>query len=216
MSASKIITAPATEPVTVNEAKAHLRVEVSDDDSLITDMIKAARELVEQETNLALITQIWGLYLDRWTEVQSYVDAVDTRHWSGLSAYSATPYQQKGIELPKSPIISIDSIKLYADDDTFTTWDSSNYFLSHEIPATVYLRNGVADPTATRTKEGIVIQYQAGYGNATAVPYALKLAIKQILSSWYEKREDISEMTLDHVPNSVQRILSKFRTLRIC
>lgn len=214
---SKIVTPPSTEPVTLDEAKAHLRIEVAADDSLITDMIKAARELVEKETNLALITQTWGLYMDSWgTQNQSYAGYIETEHWSGLSGYSATPYKQKGIELPKSPIISIDSIKIYADDNSFTTFDSANYYLSNEFPAQVYLKNNVSPPAGTRVKDSIVIQYQAGYGNAGAVPFSLKIAIKQIVAGWYENREAFVVGTIsEELPLSVKRILSKFRTLRI-
>ena len=60
------IAAPVAEPVTLSEAKAHLRVSDTAEDTLITGLIKAAREEVEETTGLALITQDWRLYLDCW------------------------------------------------------------------------------------------------------------------------------------------------------
>ena len=60
------ISAPAAEPVTLAEAKAHLRVVDAVEDTLISGLIKAAREEVEAATGLALISQNWRLYLDCW------------------------------------------------------------------------------------------------------------------------------------------------------
>src|SRR5688500_11691380 len=61
---------PGTEPVTLDEAKAHLRVTTADDNTLITALIAAARQLVEDFTNRSLITQTWEWRLDAfpsWT-----------------------------------------------------------------------------------------------------------------------------------------------------
>ena len=54
---------PAGEPLTLAEAKPHLRVDLNDDDALITALISAAREQVEFLTGQRLITQTWELEL---------------------------------------------------------------------------------------------------------------------------------------------------------
>jgi len=59
---------PALEPVTVSEAKAHLRLEGSAEDILIGSLIVTSRLHVEAALGLALITQGWRLTLDRWPE----------------------------------------------------------------------------------------------------------------------------------------------------
>jgi uncharacterized phiE125 gp8 family phage protein len=55
---------PAAEPVTLAEAKAHLRLADSSEDDLLTGLIRAARQDVERATGMALIDQHWRLVLD--------------------------------------------------------------------------------------------------------------------------------------------------------
>lgn len=55
---------PVQEPVTLAEAKTHLRVTYTDDDALIAELITAARQWFEEQTYRALVTQTWDLKLD--------------------------------------------------------------------------------------------------------------------------------------------------------
>ncbi len=57
-------TAPTVEPVTLDEAKLHLKIDGADDNALITSLIIAARDLAERETSRVFITQTWHLYRD--------------------------------------------------------------------------------------------------------------------------------------------------------
>ncbi|QKE40358.1 MAG: phage head-tail connector protein [Ferrovum myxofaciens] len=60
----QLISGPVVEPVSLLEAKAHLRVDISDDDALISALIVAARMHAETVTRRALIAQSWKLVLD--------------------------------------------------------------------------------------------------------------------------------------------------------
>ena len=62
----ELIDPPATEPVTVAEAKAHARIDIDDDDAMVAALITAARQWVEDTTGRCLITQQWKLTLDNW------------------------------------------------------------------------------------------------------------------------------------------------------
>jgi uncharacterized phiE125 gp8 family phage protein len=64
--ALKLVTGPALEPVTLDEAKAQCRVDGSDEDTLITALILAAREYCQDFQNRAYITQVYDLWLDGW------------------------------------------------------------------------------------------------------------------------------------------------------
>src|SRR3954471_1677907 len=56
--------APAVEPLTLGEAKAFLRVDGTDDDMLIADLIVAVRMLAEGWLRRSLIGQSWQLAFD--------------------------------------------------------------------------------------------------------------------------------------------------------
>lgn len=60
----RLIAPPRTEPVTLEEAKLHLRVDGAEEDSLITALITAARQKAEEYTRRAFITQTWELAVD--------------------------------------------------------------------------------------------------------------------------------------------------------
>jgi len=60
----RLVTPPAMEPVTLEEAKLHLRIDRNEEDSLISALITAARQKTEEYTRRAFITQMWELALD--------------------------------------------------------------------------------------------------------------------------------------------------------
>jgi len=93
--------APAVEPLTLAEAKLHLRVEVTDDDVLIAQLIRAARQACEAYTNRTLVATIYELTLDAFpgeirlprpplVEVSSisYVDASGVDQTLGTDVYT--------------------------------------------------------------------------------------------------------------------------------
>ena len=59
-----LVTPPAEEPVSLTEAKLHLRVDFAEDDALITALITAARQAAETITGRQLVTARWKMTLD--------------------------------------------------------------------------------------------------------------------------------------------------------
>jgi uncharacterized phiE125 gp8 family phage protein len=94
--------APTTLPVTLQEAKDHLRVDVADDDGLITAQINAATSWVEEYTGRQLVTATYLLTLDCFP------------------LWNATP-----ITLPRPPAIAVTSITYTKTDETNATVDAA-------------------------------------------------------------------------------------------
>lgn len=164
---------PASEPVSLTEAKLHLRVEVSDDDALIAALITAAREYVEESARRALVTQTWRLSLSGWPGGNS-------------------------IELSRPPLQSVTSI-IYKDSaGASTTWAAANYLVDTDSePGRVVLAYGASWPSVTLYPSNpIQITYVAGYGAASAVPQRLRQAVLLLVGHWYENRESTISGTI--------------------
>ena len=111
----KRITDPASEPVTLAEAKLYMRVDNTDDDALITDLITAARTTCEHWLRKSLINQTWKIAFD----------------W-------AIP---GNVYLPMGPVASITSVVLFNQDGTSVTVDPTTYWLNAAQNAlTMYAR----------------------------------------------------------------------------
>lgn len=138
--ALRLVTPPSIEPLDLTTAKSHLRVDITDDDNLITTLIPAAREYCEAFQNRAYITQTWEMWLDSWPEGNE-------------------------IRIPRPPLQSVSSIKYYGTDDTEYTFDAANYFVDTESePGRVVLKYGKSWPTITlRPTNGICVTFIAGY-----------------------------------------------------
>ncbi len=163
--ALKLITAPSTYPVTLAEAKLHCRVDIADDDTLITALITAATEMAEQKTGRAIMTQTLELTLDAFPEA---------------------------FELTRVPVQSITSVKYYDTTGTQQTLSDTIYALdaaddfgfAHISP--VY---GGTWPTTRDQINAVAVRYVAGYADAASVPQSIKNWILLMVSTMYANRE---------------------------
>lgn len=186
--ALKRIAPPGSEPISLAEAKAHLRVDIDDDDALITGLIVAAREQAEHRTGRALITQVWELALDDFPEAE--------------------------IELPRVPASSIVSVK-YMDTSNLEQIVSSgsygldNYGIQHWIiPA-----DGFSWPSTNGGANNVRVQFVAGYGVPSEVPESIKAWIKLAIGTWYDRRAAAAELQSYELPQHfVDGLLDPYRT----
>lgn len=193
----RLISGPAGEPITLAEAKAHLRVTTDADDTLISLWIAAAREQVEGLTGRALLPQTWELRIDRF------------------------PGWRRSVELPIAPLLAVQSIAYSAVDGTLLTVDASGYDVLRSggpraMPGRILLMPGALWPVArARDMQAVRITYQAGYADAASVPAALRSAVLLLLGELYESREasiptrGASPQALSDNP-AVRRLLDPF------
>jgi hypothetical protein len=207
MSGLKIVTGPAATPVSRTEARNHLRLDDDVDDSLVRAYIQAATDWAENYTGRFLVSRTCQMMLDGARELESPL-------WEGMRTGPSNVAYLDHIELAAAPVISVESIKYYSDDDTQYTWAASNYFVdTFSEPAKVVLRDGGTYPTDLRAANGLEINFTAGYGsNPSAVPEAIKVAILQYIAFLYEHRGD-NEAGMQSPP-VLRALLDPYRVLR--
>lgn len=182
----QLISPPALEPITLADARAHLKVESDADDALITSLIAAARARAEWHTARAFITQDWILWLDRWPN-------------------------RNCIEIPLSPSQAITHLKTYAEDDTETVLDANLFSVDTASPhARVLLHQPL--PTPLRALNAIALHFTAGYGDtADSVPEPIRTAILHIIADLYTNRGDAHL----EPPQSALALLAPYRSLKL-
>ena len=182
--------APAAEPVTLAQVKAHLRISHGSEDDLIAELIRVAREEVERSTGLALIDQSWRLVLDRLP-----------RH--------AT------VNLFRHPVRAIISVTVYGADGEAVLVPGSDYQLDPlSRPARLHFEKA---PEAPHRMNGIEIDFSAGFGEAgTDVPDTLKRALILLVAHWYEFRAQIDpgDQPVSY-PAAYERLIAPYKLRRL-
>ncbi len=184
---------PALEPVSLEEVKAHLRIDHTDEDVLLAALVTAGRIHLETTLGLSFLTQQWILVLDQWPAQQS-------------------------VSLPLGPVQQITAITLYDEDDQASAIDSSSYALDAiSQPSRVVWRASISRPRPGRAYNGIEISLTTGFGsNAVDVPQPLRQAILLLVAHWYENREPVALATeIKEVPQMVSMLTNSYRRVRL-
>lgn len=207
MAGLTIVTAASANPISTTELRDYARIDDNVDTTLIASIIGAATKFCEEYTNRSFVTQTLRLSLDG-------INEYDQKIQDGFHTGAFQIFYNNFIEIPKPPLISVSSIKFFDDSDTESTWATSNYYIDNvSEPARVILRDGGAYPTDLRNANGIQVNYTAGYGAASAVPEAIRVAIMQYALNLYEHRGDDEKQgfgTGIKAPSLVQNLLAPF------
>ncbi len=181
---------PSAEPMTLAEIKTHLRLDSPEEDVLLTSLITTAREHLERETGLCLITQSWRLYLDRWPK-------------DGI------------VRIEKSPVRVIDAVTVYEADGAAVEVSLEDHLLDGEArPARLWLKN---PPAPGQSINGIEIDFSAGFGEAGAdVPDTLKRAMSIHIGHMFVFRGVISpDQQPAGIPDGYERLIAPYRRRRL-
>lgn len=186
-----LVTPPSVEPFLIAEAKLFLKVDVTDDDTFITDLVAGARKKAEEFLGQSLLTQTWDYYLDEFPRSSFWQDCA--------------------IVLPRYPVQSVTTIKYTDWLGNVVTVSSATYQvdLSSRVDGVprsprIYSVVGQSWPLATlRSLNGVEVRFVAGYGAAASnVPEHMRLALKQLVNLWYYNRDMIGQ-----IPEAIGNIL---------
>ena len=166
-------TGPAVEPLTVAEAKLHLRVDISDDDVFIGTLITAAREWVEA-------------YLDRTLITTQLI-------------LRAAEFPTEELELARPPMATAGTatavvITYTLADTTTATLSTALYRVDRtSTPGNVApIINGTWPSDVIEDANAVAVTYWAGYGPTSAsVPATIRHACLMLIGHWYESRSTV-------------------------
>ena len=195
-----IVTPPATE-LSLSTVKSYLRIDFTDDDTLLTSLIQSARERAEQYCNRAFITQTLEVYYDNI---------------------------EKNFTLPRAPIQSVGTVKLiYLDEVSVLTQNADYYVMGNmdkwiTLTATTYNLPPGFSPGDDLSRYHLDVTYTAGYGSSWSnVPMGIQEAIMKMAGVAYEVREDVAVTSrqgttgLTEIPNDAKSLLNAYRVVPI-
>lgn len=187
---SILLTAPAVEPLSLSEAKAYLRVEISDDDDVIGALIAGARSHVEAQTRRALITQSWRISADCWPD--------DGR-----------------LTILPAPLQTLTAARVYDFEGLAHDVDTQAFVLDKGASVLAFVPWAV--PAPGQVAAGIELDVTVGYGDAAAdVPEALRQAIRLLVAHWYENRGVVTTgPNFSPLPQSVAALIAPYRMLSL-
>lgn len=186
-----LITPPAAELITLDEAKQQVRRDDDDDNAILTRLIAVVMSHLDGIDGIlgrALIAQTWSQDFD---------------------SFPAGAILCLGL----APVISITGIDYFDTDNAAQTYDGANFSAFNRAKES-YVKLGYASswPSYYERDDAVTVTYQAGYGaTADKVPPAIKHAALMLLSHYYENREAVLTGTISaELPLGVMRLLRPF------
>jgi uncharacterized phiE125 gp8 family phage protein len=179
----KVTTAPVNEPWTLAEVKSYLKIDDSNEDSMINTLIKGARMVAESYLNQGLITQTVTEKLDRLGDPTIYLSV--------------------------SPVLAVSSFQYANSENTTATFAATDYVVdTFSKPARLNLGYGKTWPTLYGNINDVTITYTVGYGTeSSAVPFQIRQAILLMIADTYENRQDY----VRKLPTASQYLLDQYR-----
>ena len=195
----RLITEPTAEPITLEQARLHLRLDAEGspathpDDTLVEGLIKTAREYLDGDDGLlgrCLMTQTWELVMDQFPGCE--------------------------IRVPLPPLQSITSVKYDDLDGVEQTIASSNYIVDNVAknkPGWIVPIAAYAWPATLDRINGVRVRFVAGYGNAAQIPTPIIHAMYLWIGHLYGNREQVAPTNMQAIPFGVEALLANYRIM---
>lgn len=181
---ARLVTPAVDSVLTLAAAKVFLRVEGSDEDALITDLITSATAHIEQLTGRSICGQEWEL--------------------------SASSFTDEFL-LPNGPVRSVEAFTYEPGTGDPVAVDAGLYEVDLvSDPARVLRRSGAVWPNPASSASAVKISYLAGY---EAVPAPLRQAVLLLVGHWYTNREAVVTGTIaTEIPLGVDQLIHNYRS----
>jgi len=185
----RLSSAPTLTPVSVAEAKEHLRIDSSftADDTYIETLISVATLAAENYTNLALMEQTFILDIDAFPD-----------YFNLLKGTLRT--------------LTVNSITYKDESNASQTLAASNYVADGSIkPARIYYTPDASIPSTFEIPNAVNVTFTLGFTAASQVPAPIKQAILLMIGTYYETRQTVSDRTYKEIPQSAEYLLMPYR-----
>jgi hypothetical protein len=199
-----VTVAPAEEPITISDVKAHTRITDTADDVSLNAFIRGARSTIESRCGAKLITQTCKLVCNNWLDLRRF---------------------------PIYPLQSITAITYLDENQVEQTLDPTVYSVTTGREPTIYLNSGKSwpaiynaysenwtgiphfgYPTSSTARDAIRVTGVFGFGSSAQVPDDIKLAMYLLIGGWNENRESLGSHYLVELPQGVQSLLADYQS----
>ena len=191
MRAYKVVT-PATEnPITLTEAKTHLKVDTTADDTFITNLIKSATSSAQEYTNRFFIQTTIQQVGDKWEDISN---------------------------LFKSPVASVTNIKYVNPSGSLQTLSTDVYFVDDvNKPARIGLKPNQSFPEIIDRLNAVQVNYVSGLAaGADEVDEGIRQALLLTIGNWYQNRQAVVTGTIaTELPMNAKFLLDQYK-IQVC
>ena len=191
MRAYKVVTPATSNPLTLTEAKTHLKVDTTADDTFITNLIRSATSSAQEYTNRFFIATTIQQYGDKWEDISN---------------------------LFKSPVASVTHIKYVDPDGTLQTLSTDVYFVDDvNKPARIGLKPNQSFPEIIDRLNAIYVEYVVGIAaGPDEVDEGIRQALLLTIGNWYQNRQAVVTGTIaTELPMNAKFLLDQYK-IQVC
>lgn len=174
-----------SEPISLQEAKDYLRVDVSDDDTYITDLITIARSQVFRDTNTAIVETDITEYFDNWPK-----DGIYQLRYSGTLQSSL-------------------SVRYYDSSNNLTTLTEDTDYRRVDYMGMPKIEM-INTPVLYDRLNSVQISYSVEQYNEE-ITKPLKIAILMLIQHYYDNRSPVSYLKVDEMPLGYKNIINQYK-----
>lgn len=191
MRAYKVVTPATSNPITLTEAKTHLKVDTTADDTFITNLIKSATSSAQEYTNRFFIATTIQQVGDKWEDISN---------------------------LLKSPVASVTNIKYVNPSDSLQTLSTDVYFVDDvNKPARIGLKPNQSFPEIIDRLNAVQVNYVVGLAaGPDEVDEGIRQALLLTIGNWYQNRQAVVTGTIaTELPMNAKFLLDQYK-IQVC